>query len=52
MEKNLKKHVYNIYAHIHIYVKQNHFSVHLRLTKHCKSTYLKKKDYCKDFRGH
>ena len=32
--KNLKKNIW-------IYVKWNHFAVHLRLTQHCKSVYFK-----------
>ena len=40
MEKNLKNYVY-IYIYInYVYIKLNHFAVHLTLTEHCKSSVL------------
>ena len=44
MENNLKKeHIYT-HTHIYIYIKLNHFAVHLRLLQHY--TFLLKKFLC------
>ena len=40
MEKNLKK---SGCVCVYIYIKRNHFAVHLKLTQHCKSTILQYK---------
>ena len=39
MENNFRKE----YRYIHIYVEPNHFAVHLKLIKYCKSTILQLK---------
>ena len=41
--------VYILY--IHIYIKLNHFAVHLKLTQHCKSTILQLKNQHLGFPG-
>ena len=36
MEENVEKEY--MYISIYIFIKLNHFAVHLKLTQHCKST--------------
>ena len=38
-----------VYIYICIFIKLNHFAVHLKLTQHCKSTILQVFKCCKGY---